>query len=628
MSSVASKIRADRCCNPFALENHKGTGLRKITKKMLVMYPQHNRNAKICNSCRKHKSVNLNESTLSAEMDSSFVDSEDEGQDEDEHPSSDEKLPFCREQELEEMLDGLKKRFSSLPATDPLRIMILTIAPNCWGVKKTAAEFKTSTRTVRKARKLKELSGILSWPTAKCGKTLPDETVNAVKSFYEDDENSRMLPNQRDVITVKINGENVKRQKRLMLSDVKNVYKQFKEKFSHYSIGFSKFAELRPKWCVLAGAKGTHTVCVCTIHQNFKNMFEALNLTKLSMQTDTPLKSYADCFRFSLCSASKPSCYLRKCANCQNESKFSDFLLNLLEDNGISQVVFSVWQTTDRCTLKKECLSAQNFVEEFSSKLEILLPHHFLSKNQSSYIRNMRENLQKHEVLVHTDFSENFAFVVQNAAQAFHYNNNQCTVHPVLFYYKSDTEILHKSFILLSDCTSHDVTAVYIMQKKIIEKIKETVPGVEKIVYVSDGAKQHYKNRSQMCNLAHHIEDFGLSADWHFFATAHGKGACDGLGAIFKREATRASLQASANNSILTAQSLFQWAKSKFVNITFLFYDEKEYNRLKKSLNQRFLHAPAVPKISTSHAFLTVSNKILNIMEYSGIVQPSSTLQY
>ena len=28
-------------------------------------------------------------------------------------------------------------------------------------------------------------------------------------------------------------------------------------------VGFSKFAELRPKECVLAGATGTHSVCVC-----------------------------------------------------------------------------------------------------------------------------------------------------------------------------------------------------------------------------------------------------------------------------------------------------------------------------------------------------------------------------
>lgn len=229
-----------------------------------------------------------------------------------------------------------------------------------------------------------------------------------------------------------------------MLCDIKSLHNQFKEKFFHFQISFSKFAELRPKWCVSAGSKGTHTVCVCTIHQNFKNMCDAVNLIKLTEGTETPIKKYQDCFRFILCPDTTPSCYLRECKSCQQVNELHDFLVNSFDENAISEVIFSVWQTTDRCTLKKECLSAHDFIEEFCSKLETLLPHHFVSKNQSEHIRNMRQNLQKSEILVHTNFSENFAFIVQNAAQAFHYNNDQCTVHPVIFYYKNDVEVLHK----------------------------------------------------------------------------------------------------------------------------------------------------------------------------------------
>ena len=61
-------------------------------------------------------------------------------------------------------------------------------------------------------------------------------------------------------------------QKRLLLGNLKEVYQQFKEKHPMEKIGFSKFSELRPQHCVLAGASGTHAVCVCTIHQNVKLM--------------------------------------------------------------------------------------------------------------------------------------------------------------------------------------------------------------------------------------------------------------------------------------------------------------------------------------------------------------------
>ena len=46
----------------------------------------------------------------------------------------------------------------------------------------------------------------------------------------------------------------------------------FKDKYPKEAIGFSKFAELRPKHCVLAGVSGNHSVCICTYHQNVKLM--------------------------------------------------------------------------------------------------------------------------------------------------------------------------------------------------------------------------------------------------------------------------------------------------------------------------------------------------------------------
>lgn len=103
----------------------------------------------------------------------------------------------------------------------------------------------------------------------------------------------------------------------------------------------------------------------------------------------------------------------------------------------------------------------------------------------------------------------------------------------------------HESYILLSDCNTHDACAVHIMQKTIMPEIKKLCPKVKKIIYFTDDAKQHYKNRFTMMNLLSHKTDFGVEAEWYFHVTAHGKGACDG--AILKREAIRASLHRKQN---------------------------------------------------------------------------------
>ena len=52
------------------------------------------------------------------------------------------------------------------------------------------------------------------------------------------------------------------------LCNLQELYTAFKEKHPNVNIGFSKFCALRPKWCVLAGSRMTHFVCVCSAHQN------------------------------------------------------------------------------------------------------------------------------------------------------------------------------------------------------------------------------------------------------------------------------------------------------------------------------------------------------------------------
>jgi len=226
------------------------------------------------------------------------------------------------------------------------------------------------------------------------------------------------------------------------------------------------------------------------------------------------------------------------------------------------------------------------------------------------------------------DFAENYAYVVQDAAQAFHYNNDQCTVFTVLFYYRSGKKMEHYSIILLSDCTTHDAAAMYMMQQMVIPEIKKVRPKVNKIIYITDGAKQHFKNRFKMIHLINHKVDFDIEAEWHFHATAHGKGSWDGLGATLKREATRYSLQVDPNNAILNSRSLFSWTKEKFTNIRFFYYTKEDHQKTLKSLNKKFFNAPAMPNIQMCHAFIPTSNKRLEVKRYSDAVDTIITMQY
>lgn len=204
----------------------------------------------------------------------------------------------AREIELEELLTGLKEKYSNLKRNDPLKVRILTVLPDSWSISKIAKEFNASRRLVREAKALKRSRGVQAETTAETRNKLPTSTVEKVIEFYNDDSNSRMVPGQKDKISVVLVGERTQVQKRLMLLDLQELYDLFKKENPLIDIGFSTFAKLKPKHCILPGANGTHSVCVCTIHQNCKLMLDAIDLSKL---TNNSLYDYKDCLKEIMC---------------------------------------------------------------------------------------------------------------------------------------------------------------------------------------------------------------------------------------------------------------------------------------------------------------------------------------
>lgn len=81
-----------------------------------------------------------------------------------------------------------------------------------------------------------------------------------------------MMPGMKDTKSVRDQalGEKIKMQKRLMRYNLYEAFELFKKDNPEVAIGFSSFANLRPEFCVLASNSGTHSVCVCPIHENVK----------------------------------------------------------------------------------------------------------------------------------------------------------------------------------------------------------------------------------------------------------------------------------------------------------------------------------------------------------------------
>lgn len=471
---------------------------------------------------------------------------------------------------------------------------------------------------VKQSRDLLESSGILASPTIKHGKSLSDETVKMIKNFYESDEVSRLMPGKKDFVSVKGIEGRVHIQKRLVLSNLKELYKCFKEQNAEAKIGFSKFASLRPKNCVLAGASGTHSVCVCTLHQNPKLMLEACRGKFSKTDSAELFSNYHSLLNKIICVDPSKKCYFNECPKCPGVETLKAQLKSLFDSFCVEQVVYKQWISTDRSSLETIVKNCEEFIDELLEALNNLLRHSYIAKQQSKYFKDLKENLPPGCFIVICDFAQNYSFVIQDEIQGFHWNNEQATLHPFVYYYKNETEDLKSgSFVAISDCKKHDTVLFYLFQKQFMKFLKKKHNNVVKVIYFTDGCSGQYKNFKNFLNITYHEEDFGIPAEWNFFATSHGKGACDGIGGTVKRLAARASLQRPYNDQITTPHELYMWSKANLPKINFEFFTNENYNSIDQELTKRFEQAKTVSGTLQIHSVIPVEKGVISTKAYS-----------
>ena len=505
------------------------------------------------------------------------------------------------------VLEELRDAYPDADRTKKLHI--LSLSP--YGIEKTMEFFGASHHMVLTARSLKKDFGILpKVPHMSKGKVVTKDMEQKVIDFFEDDSISRQMPGKKDCVSVRDKeGNRHTKQKRLVLGSLKEVFQAFKETEDHPNIGFSTFSSLRPKHCVLAGTAGTHAVCVCTYHQNPTLQLNSIGEQNLTLE---------NVMEKAVCDIQNRSCMMRECFDCPGQQGVKDFIQGLPAMEDKDEIRYKRWVSTDRCTLQDVTESYEEFIESFSAAIIKLLRHHQVSREQSDAFRRAKDCQDDRTGVLVGDFGENYSFVVQDAAQSFHWDNSQCTLHPFVFYYRdADGSIKHQCYCFISDLTKHSTAMVHTFLRTLVPLLKETHPLIEELIYYSDGCAGQYKNRYNFINLLYHEADFGIKAQWNFFATSHGKGACDGVCGCMKRCAAKASLQRPYADQILTAADFFNYCKENFPNIQCFFTPKAAVEQVTADLEQRFSTAVTIPGTQKHHHFRPIGDGKLEISETS-----------
>ncbi|KAK3917885.1 DNA replication and repair protein RecF [Frankliniella fusca] len=505
------------------------------------------------------------------------------------------------------LMEEIRKKLPS--ASRVQKYQLLSLVPDSWPII-TAANFFGISRTLFiAARQLKREKGILPIPDFSRASSVNEATKALIKSYYCSDENSKVMPGSRDCVSI---SKGVYEQKRLLLSNIPELYEAFKNDNDGLKVGKSIFWSLKPKCCVSAGQAGTHEQCVCQTHQNFKLLSHALNMKTY----------YRNLIALCVCNIEDKSCMLRICDKCPTVEEIEDILKgqieipyipDLPEDEFSSDfeynffeetVKFRQWKSVDgRTEMVVEVCSRADLIGIAAKQMRDLIIHDYIACNQRDYLKNLKNELPSNTVIVAMDFAMNYNCLVQGAVQSYHWSPKQATVHPTVIYYKSkDYVVEHKTIIFISDDLDHDVPLVKKIQELTVSFIKQELPHIEEIIYSTDGCACQYKSKGYFLNLCNHEADFGFKASHTYFATSHGKSQCDADGGSVKRKARKASLQRPLDKQIISAKDLYDFCTTEMKDtFIFKFISKVEVEPSRRLYQENMVNLETLPGTRSFH---------------------------
>ena len=155
------------------------------------------------------------------------------------------------------------------------------------------------------------------------------------------------------------------------LCNLQELYTAFKENHPNVNIGFSRFCALRPKWCVLAGSKMTHSVFVCSAHQNIVLLVDAM---------DWDL-TYKDLIKKIVCNTESNKSIMHQCGSCPGTATLKEFLdqeLNEYEDD--EKFGYCQQDTTDRAILTTFTATYKQYKETLTDVIDDLTRYSYITK--------------------------------------------------------------------------------------------------------------------------------------------------------------------------------------------------------------------------------------------------------
>ncbi|XP_045199124.2 uncharacterized protein LOC123553489 [Mercenaria mercenaria] len=432
-----------------------------------------------------------------------------------------------------------------------------------------------------------------------------------VSNFLTRDDNSRIKAGKKATCTKK----KEKRQIRLLTDTLKNLYLKFVSENVDRPMSYSMFCRLRPFYVRFPRASDRET-CLCKRHENLK--FKADKLKDLNVLNNRDLMEIA---KDIVCSTSNKECMYRTCKHCKGAK--IRFQTDHIDTGDF--VNYCEWKTqrihansdesgdkVKTVTVKaKEKATIENLMEELESEMNKCCAHFFNIQHQYRSVTELKKRLTEKDVLIHIDFSENYTCKYESEVQSCHFgaSQRQISLHTGVIYTKDETV----PFCSMSDCLKHNPAGIWGHLKPVLEHVKENIPTVKHLYFLSDGPSTQYKNKENFFLLSTYPFEMHFSAvNWSYTEAGHGKGAPDGVGATVKREADRL---VSHGHDIIDADTLYQKLTDGMIGLKLFLVKERDISLVEDSIKAHKLRT--IPGTMKIHQIFSASPQTVSFRDVS-----------
>lgn len=436
-------------------------------------------------------------------------------------------------------------------------------------------------------------------------KTISVECEMAVKEYFLRDDVTWQAPGKKDRVIIRDTNEDgslrkVYLQKRYLRMSMKETHQCFLKDNPNFPISLTSFSKLKPTEVDFFGNL-PHSVCMCSYHENFRLILEALKL-----YVDLPV-TFREFIDLVTCDSNEKSCMNRECNTCKMKIDTYD-PKNVVPDAKNILIKLYQWKKVEGVT-KKEVIeiNLENLFELLKEQLKPFLIHTYVKRIQSNHFENSKKEVNSRKIVLQVDFSENFAFKYQNEIQSAHWANSQCTLFTGYSWIK---EKEGKSYVLVSECLDHSKISIFSYMMIILKDLKNSFPDIEEVAIFSDGVSSQFKQRFLFSNLYLFEKLCNLKLTWNYFATSHGKGTVDGIGGAVKGSVWRRIL---ANNEIVdSAKKFVSVAKQCNEKIHIQHVSTNQIYANSKILEERWKQIKPVPNTHRIHMVKSIDEyKIL-----------------